>query len=166
MVGTTGTGKTTTMNIYTGNDLPTGVCAQSITEETVAVKDKIHPDGPKWIDTPGNVLYSQRVLTPSNHAMVSLLLLGWADTEGRSDQMLFKQLLKHLQSNKIYKVKAVMWCVMPTPRMDAILQAQAEFIDMFTMDDEKTPSQSLSVHDQRQGDSDTSFGAGKKHEMV
>jgi len=115
MVGTTGTGKTTTMNIYTGNDLPTGVCAQSITEETVAVKDKIHPDGPKWIDTP-----------------------GWADTEGRSDQMLFKQLLKHLQSNKIYKVKAVMWCVMPTPRMDAILQAQAEFIDMFTMDDEKT----------------------------
>ena len=52
--------------------------------------------------------------------------------------MLFKQLLKHLQSNKIYKVKAVMWCVMPTPRMDAILQAQAEFIDMFTMDDEKT----------------------------
>ena len=53
MVGTTGTGKTTTLNIYTGNDLPTGVSAQSITEETVAVKDKIHPGGPKWIDTPG-----------------------------------------------------------------------------------------------------------------
>ena len=63
---------------------------------------------------------------------------GWSDTEGRSDQMLFKQLLKHLQSNKIYKVKAVVWCVMPTPRMDAILQAQADFIDMFTMEDEKT----------------------------
>ena len=58
MVGTTGTGKTTTLNIYTGNDLPTGVCAQSITEETVAVKDKIHPDGPKWIDTPGKVFCS------------------------------------------------------------------------------------------------------------
>ena len=27
---------------------------------------------------------------------------------------------------------------MPTPRMDAILQAQADFIDMFTMEDEKT----------------------------
>ena len=31
-----------------------------------------------------------------------------------------------------------MWCVMPTPRMDAILQAQADFIDMFTMEDEST----------------------------
>ena len=27
---------------------------------------------------------------------------------------------------------------MPTPRMDAILQAQADFIDMFTMEDEST----------------------------
>ena len=53
MVGTTGTGKTTTLNIYTGNELATGVSAQSITEETIAVKDKVHPEGPKWIDTPG-----------------------------------------------------------------------------------------------------------------
>ena len=53
MVGTTGTGKTTTLNIYTGNELATGVSAQSITEDTVAVKDKIHPGGPNWIDTPG-----------------------------------------------------------------------------------------------------------------
>ena len=52
--------------------------------------------------------------------------------------MLFKDLLKYMQKNKLYKVRAVVWNVMPTPRMDAILQAQAEFIDMFTMEDEKT----------------------------
>ena len=53
MVGRTGAGKTTNLNIYTGNELATGVSAQSITEKTIAVKDKIHPDGPVWIDAPG-----------------------------------------------------------------------------------------------------------------
>ena len=139
MVGTTGTGKTTTLNIYTGNKLETGVSAQSVTEMTVAVKDKIHSGGPKWIDTPGQFLHKELPLSAilCLHIVIKFSL-GWSDTEGRSDQMLFKDLLKHLQNNKLYKVKAVVWCVMPTPRMDAILQAQAEFIDMFTMEDEKT----------------------------
>ena len=44
-----------------------------------------------------------------------------------------------MQVNHCYNVKAVVWCIMPTPRMDANLQAQAKFIDMFTPDDEKTP---------------------------
>ena len=34
---------------------------------------------------------------------------------------------------------AVVWCVMPTPRMNAILQEQAHFIDQFITDDENTP---------------------------
>ena len=37
-----------------------------------------------------------------------------------------------MQDNHIYNVKAVVWCVLPQPRMDALLQAQARFIDMFT----------------------------------
>ena len=54
LVGTTGTGKTTCLNIYTGASLPTGDSAQSVTEETVAVEDKLHgPGAPLWVDMPG-----------------------------------------------------------------------------------------------------------------
>jgi len=115
LVGTTGTGKTSALNIYTGNDLDVGEGAQSVTGSTVSVEDKIHVGGPKWIDNP-----------------------GWSDSEGRSDNLVFKDLLRHMQANHLYCVKAVVWCIMPTPRMDANLQAQATFIDMFTPDDEKT----------------------------
>jgi len=115
LVGTTGTGKTSTLNIYTGNNLTVGEGAQSVTNATVSVEDKIHVGGPKWIDNP-----------------------GWSDSEGRSDNLVFKDLLRHMQENKEYCVKAVVWCIMPTPRMDANLQAQAKFIDMFTPDDPNT----------------------------
>ena len=53
LVGTTGTGKTSTLNIYTGNNLTVGEGAQSVTNATVSVEDKIHVGGPKWIDNPG-----------------------------------------------------------------------------------------------------------------
>jgi hypothetical protein len=51
--------------------------------------------------------------------------------------MVFKELLRHMQNNKLSKVKAVVWCVLPQPRMDTTLQAQAKFIDMFTVEDDK-----------------------------
>lgn len=116
LVGTTGTGKTSTLNIYTGNEEKVGEGAQSVTGATISVEDQIHEGGPTWIDNP-----------------------GWSDSEGRSDNLVFKELLRHMQANHLYNVKAVVWCIMPTPRMDANLQAQAKFIDMFTPDDEKTP---------------------------
>ena len=42
-----------------------------------------------------------------------------------------------MQQKSIYNIKAVIWCVLPQPRMDSTLQAQAEFIDMFTVEQEK-----------------------------
>lgn len=57
LLGTTGTGKTSTMNIYTGNNLPTGSDAHSVTSETVFCKDLIHPQGVAWIDNPGRKLW-------------------------------------------------------------------------------------------------------------
>ena len=53
VVGTTGTGKTSTVNIYTGSELQVGEGAQSVTGATIAVDDDIHPNAPKWIDNPG-----------------------------------------------------------------------------------------------------------------
>jgi len=109
VVGTTGTGKTSTVNIFTGNNLLVGDTAQAVTAGTVAVEDKLHPGAPVWVDSP-----------------------GWSDTEGRSDMLVFKELLRHMQDNKLYRLKAVVWCVLPQPRMDALLQAQARFIEMFS----------------------------------
>jgi len=109
VVGTTGTGKTSTVNIYTGNNLKVGHSAHAETGETITVEDKNHPGAPAWIDNP-----------------------GWSDTEGRSDAIVFKDLLKHMQTSKLHKVAAVVWCVLPQIRMDSVLQAQARFIDMFT----------------------------------
>jgi len=109
VVGTTGTGKTSTINIYTGSDLKVGEGAQSVTGNTIAVEDKLHADAARWIDNP-----------------------GWSDSDGRSDNLVFKELLSHMQQNDLPMVKAVVWCVLPQPRMDSTLQAQAKFIDMFT----------------------------------
>ena len=53
LVGTTGTGKTSTANIYTGNELPTGSAAHSVTEVTQVCKDNFHQNAPMWIDNPG-----------------------------------------------------------------------------------------------------------------
>ena len=72
LVGTTGTGKTTCLNIYTGNHLPTGESAMGVTKDIACVPDLIHKDGPKWIDNP-----------------------GWADVEGKPDGVIFKSLLRH-----------------------------------------------------------------------
>ena len=72
LVGTTGTGKTSCLNIYTGNNLPTGESPVGVTKETVCVEDLIHKDGPRWLDNP-----------------------GWSDAEGRSDSGIFKSLLRN-----------------------------------------------------------------------
>ena len=53
VVGTTGTGKTSTINIYTGSELEVGEGAQSVTGNTIAVEDEIHANAPRWIDNPG-----------------------------------------------------------------------------------------------------------------
>ena len=47
------------------------------------------------------------------------------DTEGKSDAVVFKRLLRHLQSERLHRVAAVVWCVTPQPRMTSVLQDQA-----------------------------------------
>merc|ERR1719357_1304255 len=69
VVGTTGLGKSTCINLYTGQNLPTGDQAQSVTSDIVTVADMIHgPKAPMWVDTP-----------------------GWSDSEGLSDQKNFQR---------------------------------------------------------------------------
>jgi len=113
-VGATGTGKTSTINLFTGANEEVGETVHSETGETKTVKDQKHANGVPWVDNP-----------------------GWADTEGKSDNLLFKDLLRHLHENNIQSVAAVVWCVSPNERMDMMLQNQAKLIDMLTKDLDK-----------------------------
>jgi energy-coupling factor transporter ATP-binding protein EcfA2 len=115
MVGTTGTGKTTTLNIFTGAEEEEGgtKSAQSTTQVKVTVTDNKHPDGPVWVDNP-----------------------GWSDGDGKSDKETWRQLLKHLHKDKIQWVKAVIWCVNQDAVADAVLQAQAKLIDTLTVNED------------------------------
>ncbi|XP_023329538.1 uncharacterized protein LOC111702174 isoform X2 [Eurytemora carolleeae] len=111
VVGTSGTGKTTLLNLYTGAQELTGSGAQGVTNSTVVVEDTKHSNAPLWMDNP-----------------------GWSDPGGKSDSHVFKDLLLQMQTLGIYNLKAVIWCVFPQLRMDATLQAQAKFIDEFTVE--------------------------------
>ena len=108
-VGSTGTGKTSTINIFTGAKEEVGDSVFSKTSVTKTVEDKKHSKGVPWVDNP-----------------------GWADTGGKSDNESFKDLLRHLVGNNIQSVAAVVWCVSPNERMDMTLQAQAKLINMLT----------------------------------
>ena len=55
VIGTTGTGKTSTVNIYPGSKLRVGDSAQAVTGNTIAVENDIHPVAPVWIDNPGKM---------------------------------------------------------------------------------------------------------------
>ena len=76
MVGTTGTGKTSTVNIYTGSKLQVGEGAQSVTGATIAVEDEIHPNAPKWIDNPGSD-FVQVGLNALSLSLPRLVRLRW-----------------------------------------------------------------------------------------
>ena len=126
-------------------NLTTGDQAQSVTNKIVTVADEIHgPKAPMWVDTPGmsRTLYHNHHHNHNEVYLKTISNLGWSDSEGLSDQKTFKDILLHLQKNKLTNVKvrdlaldlsmqkhlqqAVLWFITPTPRMDAILQKQAE----------------------------------------
>ena len=113
-VGSTGTGKTSTINIFTGAKEEVGDDVFSKTSLTKTVEDVRHKGGTPWVDNP-----------------------GWGDTGGKSDNLTFKDLLRHLVNENIESVVAVVWCVTPNQKMDMMLQTQAKLIDMLTQKEDK-----------------------------
>jgi len=108
VIGTTGTGKSTTINICTSSSLPTGNAASAVTKEILLQEDDLKR---KWIDNP-----------------------GWSDANGETDAVKFRKLLLFLQKNKVSHIKAVIWNVLPQCRGgDVSLQAQARSINNLTL---------------------------------
>jgi len=107
VVGTTGSGKSSTIAKMTGQDVMVGHQTKSVTRNcSMYVRED--QQGPVWIDT-----------------------VGYDDTTCLEDEESFKEVLRYISDHRLLKVLAVVWTVLPQERCDARLQKQAEFIDQF-----------------------------------
>ena len=109
VLGTTGRGKTTTMNLYTGNTAATKAASHGTTTANSIYRDLNHPHYPVWLDTVG---------------------LDEADAETKNSDLVRSYLLK-LQSAKVRWVHAVIWCVTPEDKKLQYLKDQAKVIRSF-----------------------------------
>ena len=96
VLGSTGRGKTTTMNLYTSNTAETGGASYSTTQETTLYPDLHHPHHPVWLDTVG---------------------LDDADSIDNNSELVRSYLLK-LKSAKVKWVHAVIWCIAPEEKVE------------------------------------------------
>ena len=110
VVGTTGTGKSSTIAKYTGQTVRVSSGPESQTRHCEIFKNNRESDGSDavWIDT-----------------------VGYDDTNRLSDQSSFQEVLRFIDDHDLRDVRAIVWTVMPQERKDARLQKQAEFINLF-----------------------------------
>lgn len=110
VVGTTGTGKSSTIAKYTGQTVRVSSGPESQTRHCEIFKNNRESDGNDavWIDT-----------------------VGYDDTNRLSDQSSFQEVLRFIDDHDLRDVRAIVWTVMPQERKDARLQKQAEFINLF-----------------------------------
>ena len=104
VLGSTGRGKTTTMNLYTSNSAETGGATFSTTQETRLYPDLHHPDNPLWLDTVG---------------------LDDADSMENNSELVRSYLLK-LKDAKVKWVHAVVWCIAPEEKVLSGLKLKTE----------------------------------------
>ncbi|TRY63572.1 hypothetical protein TCAL_15183 [Tigriopus californicus] len=108
VVGTTGTGKSSTIAKFTGQDVQVSRRAESVTRACQVFADLKDPTGPKWVDT-----------------------VGYDDSTHLTDEESFQDVLKFIDQHDMKKVRAIVWTVMSQERNDARLQRQADFINQF-----------------------------------
>ena len=110
VVGTTGTGKSSTIAKYTGQTVRVSSGPESQTRHCEIFKNNREGGGNDavWIDT-----------------------VGYDDTNRLSDRSSFQEVLRFIDDHDLRDVRAIVWTVMPQERKDARLQKQAEFINLF-----------------------------------
>ena len=109
VVGSTGTGKSSTIEKFTGQNPKISSGPDSVTRNCSIYADLIKHDWPRWLDT-----------------------VGYDDTRDDVDNdQVFQEVLEFINENDLINVKAVIWTVLPNPRKDAKLKVQAEFINKF-----------------------------------
>lgn len=103
-----GTGKSSTIAKYTGQDVAVSRGASSMTRHCEVYSNLRDPTEPVWIDT-----------------------VGYDDSKNLRDEDSFREVLKFIDKHNVRDVHAIVWTVMPQERMDARLQKQANFINQF-----------------------------------
>jgi len=111
VVGTTGSGKSSTIAKYTRQAVESSGEAESVTKFCRHYQDKDDPSKPVWIDT-----------------------IGYDDTRNQEDSESFKDVLRYMSAHGLCSVRAIIWTVLPQERKDARLQRQADFINQFKED--------------------------------
>jgi len=106
-VGSTGTGKSSTIAKYTGSRTKSGSGAERVTKSCEIHRCLQDDHEPVWVDT-----------------------VGWDDAECEDDET-FRDILRFIDKYNITKVKAVIWNISPNVRKDALLVGQAKLINMF-----------------------------------
>jgi len=108
VVGTTGTGKSSTIAKCTKQNVTVDSLADSVTKQCQIYPDSKCVANPVWIDT-----------------------VGYDDSSKVDDAESFKEVLRFIQEKRLLKIKAIVWTILPQERKDARLQRQAEFINRF-----------------------------------
>jgi len=106
-VGSTGTGKSSTIAKYTGSKTKSGSGFERVTKNCEIHRCIQDDSSPVWVDT-----------------------VGWDDAECEDDET-FKDILRFIDKFNITKVKCVIWNISPNVRRDALLTGQARLINMF-----------------------------------
>lgn len=107
VVGSTGTGKSSTVGKITGAKTKSGSGHERVTTQCEIHRSLSNDNEPVWVDT-----------------------VGWDDAECEDDDT-FKDILRFIDQYNITRVKAVIWNVVPNVRRDALLTGQARLINLF-----------------------------------
>lgn len=109
ILGDTGLGKSTLINLCTGSDATTGTAPEAVTRKNRIYDDTIHGDKyPKWMDTVG---------------------LNDKDSLKDTNFLVFQQFLRELKDNKISTVHAIIWAINASMREKKEFDEQATQIE-------------------------------------
>ena len=107
ILGDTGLGKSTLVNLCTGSDAPNGKSPEAVTKWNKIYVDNRHgPKYPKWMDT-----------------------VGLNDTSDESNFLVFQRFLRTLQEGSIEFVHAIIWAFPPCVREKREINEQATQIE-------------------------------------
>ena len=111
-VGSTGAGKSSTITKLTGQHVPSGNSTHRVTQKCNIYRPKLE--------------FEKNIIQEKNVFFVDTV--GWDDADCDDDDT-FKDILRYIESNNIVNIKAVIWSVIPSPRITSQLTNQAKLIN-------------------------------------
>ena len=111
-VGSTGAGKSSTITKLTGQHVPSGNSTHRVTQRCNIYRPKLE--------------FEENIIQEKNVFLVDTV--GWDDADCDDDDT-FKDILRFIESNSIVNVKAVIWSIIPSPRLTHELTIQAKLIN-------------------------------------